>query len=368
MWRSFIAVAYKEFIQFFRNVMFVRMMLTMQMVQLVLLGSIDVNARDLPTVIVDQDRSAYSRELTQKLRATKTFDIKFTTSSVQQGREHVRAGRVKIAILIPPDYGRVRASNGTAKVMALVDGSDSVASGQALASIAGMTEQLTVEREAQVAEIRPLSAHSMLLFNPEGRTSNFMLPGLISLILTNAYLSLAAQSLVAERQQGTIERLLMTPLDFRGLLMGKIVPYLALAVTNIVLLLGVMHWVFGVPFRGSVLLAFLASVLFAATMLSLGVYIAAGAQNSRQVDIRQVQFQVPSMLLSGYIFPLTSLPWYLLPISYALPTTHMIEILRAITLRGAGFSDLWPNFAYLAIAPVVLLIGAVRRFRITLGV
>lgn len=369
MWSSFRAVLYKELIQLGRNSMYIRMMIVMQTVQLVLLGAIDVNVRDLPTVIVDQDHSSQSRELTQKLAATRTFAIKYTTSSVAQARAHVRAGRAKIAVVIPPSFHVDRASGRTAKVLALIDGSDSVASGQALASLEGMTAQIQVEREApSVEDQRAVRAHSMLLFNPEGRTSNFMLPALLALILTNAYLGLAASSLIDEREKGTLERLLMTPLDFWGLMMGKVAPYLLVATGNIALLLSLMRWVFGVPFRGSVLLAFGGLVLFAATMLAIGVFFAASSRSHAEAGMRQIQYAVPAMLLSGYVFPLTSIPTYLLPISYSLPTTHAIEIMRAILLRGAGLQDLWVNFLFLTIAPVFIIGAAVRKFRRTLGV
>lgn len=347
----------------------------MQVVQFVSLGFIDMTARDLPTVIVDQDQSSFSRELTQKLKATKTFNIRYTTSSVEQGREHVRAGRAKLALVIPPDYHRDRASAHTAKVMALVDGSDSVASGQALAAINGMAMQLTLveEQTSSDAEISAhngpsLEPHSTLLFNPTGETSIFMLPALCAFILGNMTTNMAANSLVREREQGTLERLIMTPLDFSGFMLGKLAPYLVIGMVNGAMLLFLMTLIFHVPIRGSLPLLFVGLTLFLFTTLALGIYIAAAVNTSQEVGMRQSFLMFPILYLSGYLFPISSIPKWLLPITFALPTTHMIEVMRGIALRGSTFDHLWVNFAYLSVAPFVIVGLAVRKFKTTINI
>lgn len=374
LWASFIAIARKEFLHFLRNKQMLRIVLFMQAVQLVSLGFIDMTAYDLPTVVVDQDQSSFSRELVQRLKATKTFDVRITTSSVEQGREHVRAGRAKIALIIPPDFHRDRASRRTARIMALVDGSDSVSSGQALAAIDGMAAQLTVEevRQASDAELEAratvlVEPHSILLFNPTGETSNFMLPALLAFILGNLYVGLSAQALVREREQGTLERLIMTPLDFTGFMLGKLAPYLVIGLANAGGLLLLMTVVFHVPIRGSLLLLYFALALFLLSTLALGVYLAAGISSAQEVGLRQSFLTFPILYLSGYLFPLSSIPKWLLPVSYALPTTHMIEIIRGLALRGAGIEHLWVSLLYLLVAPVILLSLAVRKFKSTIN-
>jgi ABC-2 type transport system permease protein len=368
VWQSFRAIAFKEFIHVSRNKFILRMMLMMQVLNLILLGFIDFDARDLPTVIVDQDQTSYSREFVQKLKATKTFDVKFTTSSIAQARDHVRGGRARIALVIPPDFHRDRAAHRTARVLALVDGSDSVASGQALSTIAGLSAQFAVTTEdASLGTRSSISPHSMLLFNPEGRASNFMLPGLIVTIMAGAYLGLAAGSLVREREQGTLERLLMSPLNFAGFMLGKLVPYWLASLANIAVLLTAMRFGFGVPFRGSILWVMGSFALFSMTILALGVYLAAAAQTAQELGPRQMQLGSVMMMLCGYLFPLSSLPKFLLPVSYALPSTHMVAILRGATLRGAGIEDFWMHFLYLVVAPGLLLAAAVRKFKGTIN-
>lgn len=368
MWPTFVAITLKEFLQLSRNKMIVRMVATLQLTQLLLLGFIDTNARDLPTVVVDQDHSSYSRELVQKLRATDTFDVRFSTTSVSQARDHIRAGRAKIALVIPPDFHRERARRGSSRILALVDGTDSTASAQALAAIQGMTSHIKVDTERENSQdADSVQPHSMLLFNPKGLTSNFVLPGLLAIILINAYMGLAALALVRERQNGTLERLLMTPMNFTGFMMGKLAPYLLAGLVNGAVLLGAMRWVFRVPIQGNLFLLLVGCAIYLLTVLAVGMYIASNAPNEQAVGMKATQLAMPMMFLCGYIFPLSALPKWLLPVAYLLPPTHMIEIIRGIALRGAGLTDLWVHFLYLVVAPTVLLWGAVRRFKATIN-
>lgn len=363
MW-SFLAVATKEFLHFGRNKLLIRMMFALQMLHLVMLGFIDTSARDLPTVVVDQDVTSDSRELVAKLKAARTFDIKFLTSSTAQGRDHVRAGRARVALVIPPDYHRERLL-GSARVLALVDGTDSFVSTQAVAALGALAARLDVEEVDTTEEPRPLRVHSMQLFNPEGKTANFILPGLLPILLAGAFMLLSGSSLVREREEGTLERILMAPVSFSGLMFGKLVPYFVAAIVNQIVLVAAMRFVFGVPLNGSLVALSIAFVLYALVTLALGVFLAAGARTQTEVGARQMLIQTANVLISGYVFPLSSLPSFLLPVAYALPATHLIEVLRGITLRGASLSDLWMDFLYLALAPVVLLVGAVLRFRST---
>lgn len=361
MLATLLAIAWKEFRQVFRNRFVLRMTATFQITQLLLLGFIDLRARDLPLVICDQDQSSYSRELIQKISATGTFDHRFSTTSIAQAREHVRAGRAKVAVVIPPDFHRERASGTTGRVLALVDGSDSVATGQALAAIEGMTAQIEVNSQDRAPE--SITTRSMLLYNPEGNTSHFTLPALVAMVMANAYMVMAGIGLARERQMGTLERLLMTPLDFTGFILGKLTPYFVLALINASLLLLVMRWGFQVPVRGNLLLLGFSLAVFLGTSLGIGMFIAAGANSIPEVTGNTARISIPMLFLSGYLFPLTSLPIWLRPIAYALPATHMIEIMRGITLRDATFTDLWGHIAYLFVTAVIILTLAVQRFK-----
>ncbi len=364
MLQTILAIAKKEFLQLSRNHFMLRMIATFQVVQLLMLGFIDTTARNLPLAIVDQDQSTYSRELLEKVRATNTFEVRFITTSIAQAREHVRSGRAKAALVIPPDFHGERAKRGSARVLAMVDGSDSVASAQALAAIEGMTSELEIEVEPETSAEK-VTLHTMLLFNPQGKTSNFTLPALLAMIMANAYMTLAAMSLVRERGMGTLERLLMTPLSYPGFMIGKTLPYLVVGLVNATVLLLAMRWGFRVPIHGSMLLLAVSLVVYLATSLGFGVSMAAAARGPSEVHGQLMRLQIPMFFLSGYLFPLSSLPAWLLPIAYLLPATHMIEIMRGVTLRGAGLADLWVHLLYLCVAAPALVLLAVRRFKKT---
>jgi len=365
---SFLAIAYKEFLHALRNRMIVRTLLTLQIVQLILLGSIDVTTRDLPTVVVDQDHSSQSRDLVEKLRATKTYDVRFMTNSTQEARALIRAGRAKMALVIPPDFHEKRASGEGATVLALVDGSDSTASQQALASLNGLSAQINfqISRQAVASEQSSgFSPRALILFNPQGRTANYMLPGLIAMALT-AFINLSAMALVSERERGTMERLLMTPLSIPGLMLGKLAPYLVLGIFNVMALLTVVRWVFQVPIRGSLALLLFAYLLYILTLLSLGLFIASSASGSPEVNQKSTLLSLPSIFLSGYIFPLTNLPLPLFVVAHFLPVTHMVEISRGIILRDAHLIDLAPHFGYFVFASTFLIWRASVKFQTTL--
>ena len=370
MLESILAIASKEILHIRRTAVIIRMMAIMQVLNLLQLGFIDSTVRDMPIVIVDQDHSSHSRELVERVRNTKTFHVKFMTSSVGQARDHVRAGRARVAVVIPPDFHSDRAGRGRSSVIALVDGSDSLASGQALGALDGVVGQMNAidsAAEEDDGETGTVSAHSIVLYNPEGRTSNFLLPGLVVTVLAGAYMGFAGLSLIREREGGNLERLLMTPVSFTGLMLGKLLPYVGMGLINVALLFIAMRFGFGVPLRGNVLLLPIAGFFFLLTTLALGTYLAAAARSQMEFGPRMIMLQLPMFMLCGYIFPLSSLPKVLLLVAYALPPTHMLEIMRGVCLRGAGFVDLAPHFAFLIIMPFILVGAAVRRFKSTVN-
>lgn len=363
LWTSFAAVAKKEFVHARRDKRILRRLLFVQVLQLAILGFIDTTVHDLPMVVVDHDRSTESRELVAKVKATGTFAEKYVTNSQAQARDFIRQGRAAVALIIPPDYHYHRARGEASSALLLVDASDPVSSGQATASITGLAAQMNYESVGEPETGTTFNPHSILLFNPQGRTTNYLLPSLLALILSMAYPVLSAQGLIRERDGGNLERLLMTPFNLTGLMLGKLAPYFIIGLFNMLLFILVMRWGFQVPIHGDLGLLGLALVLYLLTILSLGTFIAAGAQSMPDVSARVTTLVTPSTFLSGYIFPLSSIPTVLLPVSYLLPATHMIEVMRGVVLRGAGFMDLLPQFMYLFCAPLVLTFLAARKFR-----
>jgi ABC-2 type transport system permease protein len=366
VWRTLIAVARKELLQLRRDSNIVRALALAQALDIASIAWIDTSVRNLPLTIVDQDHTSESRELVERLVSTGTFQVNYVTSSAEQARGHIRAGHSKVAVVIPPDYGRLRAAGGNAHFLALVDGSDSLSSEQATASIDGVTAQLNSELMAENAQdtngaTGRIEALSVPLFNPSSSTALFMLPGLLALLLFSYYADRAV-SVAIEREEGHLERLLMTPMNYTGFILGKLVPYFFVAMINGLAYVAMMRWAFDVPIRGSVLLLLGALTLYVLTFLSLCSVIAAGAKSENDAFLKLTVFLLPSEMLSGYFFPLSALPAWLRPVSYALPQTHFIEIMRGICLRGAGVADLAPHLLFLAVAPIILLTLATWQF------
>ncbi len=363
MWSSFVAILLKEFKHIFRDRGTLIIFFTMPIMQLALFGFLDQNVRDLPTVVVDQDSSRDSRELMDEMRATKTFAIARITNDPDEARAMIARGTVRVGVIIPPDFHDKRARRENAQFLVLIDGSDSNVSAQALAAINGLVAQQNLDA-VQATGARPLmSAQPIVLFNPEGRTANYIIPGLVAILLQIAAMVLASIAIVREREQGTLEQLLVTPINPAGLVLGKLAPYLVLGLAEMGLILIVMRWGFDVPINGNLLFLFGTAVMYLFALLALGLTISMRAQTQMQAMQMAQMLLLPSIFLSGYIFPVAGLPRVLYWIGRALPATHMIDIMRGAVLRSAGPFDLLPSLLALAAISVVLVTISVRRVR-----
>src|SRR5579859_3382140 len=365
---SFVAVFKKEFVHMRRDRATLVIALAIPIFQLVLFGFIDQTVSNLPTVVVDQDASRYSRELLDKLRATHTFEIGRITPDPRAAREDIIAGRARVGVVIPPDFHDKRARGEEAKLLVLIDGSDGNVSAQALASVNGVAsdENLhVIEERLKIGVTAPqnaLSVQPIVLFNPEGRTANYIIPGLIAILLQIVAIVLTAISIVREREKGTLEQLLVTPIDPLGLMLGKLAPYLFVGVFEMAMILVAMRFGFGVPIRGSLVFLFAMALVYLFALLSMGLAISTRAQTQAQAQQMAQMFLLPSIFLSGYIFPAPGLPFVLRWIGRLMPATHMIEIVRGVVLRGAGPVELWPNVAALVAISVTMVALSVRNF------
>jgi len=369
IWASFVAIFRKEFLHITRDRSTMMVALTIPIFQMVLFGFIDQTVNDLPTVVVDQDNSSESRELMDQLRATGTFAIRRITSNPRAAREEIAAGRARVGVVIPPDYHDKRARGTGAKVLVLIDGSDSTVSAQALAAVTGIAANVSLEevseraRNSTTSPDPPLSTQPIILFNPDGRTANYIIPGLVAIMLQIVAIVLTAIAIVRERERGTLEQLLVTPIDPLGLMLGKLAPYLAIGIVETAIILAVMRFGFSVPIQGSLVFLFAMALVYLFALLALGLFISTRAQTQAQAQQMAQFFFLPSIFLSGYIFPTAGLPVILYAIGRVLPATHMIEIMRGIVLRNAGPRELMPNVAALIVISVVLVWASVRRFR-----
>ncbi|TXT22246.1 MAG: hypothetical protein FD138_3596 [Planctomycetota bacterium] len=287
------------------------------------------------------------------------------------------SGRAKVGVRVPPNYSDDLLSGRQAQVQVLIDGSDSTVATTALNSAnllgASLSTRITrgfadtlpnvpardpVGRVAIPIEIRP-----RLLYNPDLESSHFFVPGLVGIIMQLVTLFLTSFAIVREREQGTLEQLFVTPVGRAALLLGKMVPYAVIGGLEMLIVLNVMVFVFGVPIHGSLWLLFGLASLFLVCALSLGLLVSTLAKTQLQAMQFAFLFMLPSVLLSGFVFPREEMPWPLYGLSFAIPVTYFVEILRGIVLRGADFRDLLPQATGLTICCLLVLSVSLARFR-----
>ncbi|MEO8504058.1 MAG: ABC transporter permease [Acidobacteriota bacterium] len=367
--RGFWAVLKKEGMQMMRDSATLRFAIAIPVFQLVLFGLIDTNVKHVPTVVFDQSRSPDSRELIQQFVNTSYFSVVGYAPSRDAMHEEIVAGRASVGIEIPVDFARRRLYGQSAALLVLIDGSDATISSQALSAANGLalSRSITELLERSGNDELPIGVHPQLLFNPDSRSANLLIPGLVAILLTFSGTILAAFAIVRERERGTLEQLMVTPVSPLAVVMGKLLPYLVLAFVQLILILTLMTTVFKVPIHGSVPLLMALSVVYLFSLLALGLLVSSRSSTQMEAVQRAQMFLLPSIMLSGYIFPLSSLPAPIRVISQILPATHFIAISRGIIIRGATFHDLWQNVAALVAIAVVLVAGSTQAFKKTIS-
>jgi ABC-2 type transport system permease protein len=368
MMNGFTAVFRKELTQMMRDRTTVMFALAVPVFELILFGVIDMNAKNIPTIVFDQSRTQQSRRLVEQFGATSYLKVRGFASSRAELQQAIVAGHAQVAVEIPPDYSRDLATGRGAHVLVLIDGSDSSVASQALSAANGVVLQESIRDLLERSGGRmSIEAHPVMLFNPDMRSANLLIPGLIAILLTFSGTILSAFAIVKERERGTLEQLMVTPVSPLAVVLGKILPYLGLAYGTLVVVLILMRVLFRVPFNGSVTLLLVLSSVYLLALLSFGLLISSRAGSQMEAMQQAMGVMLPSVLLSGYIFPIASLPLPLRFISYALPATHFIRIARGIVIRGATFADLWePVCALLAIS-AVLIAASARAFKKTVS-
>jgi ABC-2 type transport system permease protein len=354
-----LSIAWKELMQLRRDRLTMGMMLALPVVQLLLFGyAINNDVRHMPTVVWDQDRSAAGRAFAQRMVATGFYDVRGEVRGYQQIEQDFRAGRAKVALVVPPGYGGDVAARRPAQLQLVVDGSDpqTVASAtNTAASLAAATAQGAVDLEPAI------------LYNPDQRTAVHIVPGLVGVILTMTMVMLTAMAIARERERGTLEQLIVSPIRPAELIIGKIVPYVTIGYVQITLILFVGSRVFDVPIIGSLGLFYLLSALFIAANLALGLFFSTLAKTQQQAMQMSFFFLLPNILLSGFMFPFEGMPVPAQWLSQALPLTHYLRIARGITLKGSQFHDLASELVWMGCIFAALVILASLRFRKKLG-
>lgn len=363
---GFAAVLYKELIHVTRDRTTLILALLLPVVQLFIFGyAVNMRVEHIGSAFLNEDRGAISVRVLDALRASQQFDLVREASSREELRRLIVGNRVKVAFDIPPNFSADVASGRGAQLQVLIDGSDSNIAQQAYAAAATIGGALSAEFGAgataapAVIDIRP-----RMLFNPSLRSANFFVPGLIGIIMQLITIFLMALSIVGERERGTLDQLLVTPIGVTGLMLGKIVPYAGIGIIDFLFVLAAMRWLFGVPIAGSLPLLLVLAAGFLLVALGLGLLISSLAKTQVQALLMTFAVTLPSILLSGFIFERDLMPAILQWLGYAIPLTYFLEILRGIVLRGAGLRELWPSvLAMLALGVFLLGIASVRFSR-----
>lgn len=376
------AILVKEFVHIRRQPTTLFFMFVVPLIQTIIFGyAINTQIENIPTVIMDLDGRTQAKLLVEKFTNTRRFRIVDTTFDQLAFDRALRSGRAQVGVIVPPNFGEQLLHGEQAFVQVLIDGSDSqVAStaqntaqllGQSisiqLARSKGNALQLAPARNAEGKATLPIEVRTRLLYNPDLDSSHFFVPGLIGVILQLVTLFLTSFAVVRERELGTLEQLFVTPVGRTGLMLGKLVPYAIVGIVEVLIMLVAMIYLFGVPINGSIALLMWLSLLFTVCSLGLGLFISTIAKT--QLEAFQLAFiiMLPSILLSGFVFPRTEMPLPIYWLSFALPATYFIEILRGIILRGAELADLTSSIIGLTICCVVVLGASVMRFRKRLG-
>ncbi len=333
--------------------------LIIPLVQLILFGyALNFNIKHVPALVVNMDRSAQSLNYLQQLQNTRYLQITGSAATPGEAADDIRRNVTKVAIIVPPDFAQRYNTSRPPVVRMLVDGSDS----QTTSAV-----QNALSRPPAAGAKGTVDARLDVLFNPDARTQVFTIPGLVCVLLQLTTVSLTSFSLVKEREQGTLEQLMVSPVGGLGLMLGKLTPYFLLGMGEMCVVLFASWLIFHINIVGSIILLLLLAMLFVLAALSLGLFISTVAQSQSQAMQMTLLTTMPSILLSGYIVPRSTLPGPLYLVSELLPVTHFVSICRGIAVRGAGFTDLLPQFYSLLIITLVLITASTRRFHKSVG-
>ena len=345
------------------------LVLVIPVMQLLIFGyAIRMDVRNLPLAVYDASRTQESRALVQQFEATRNFKVVRQATSYAEALHFVDAGIAKSAIVIPPDYAHAIKRMHGARVQVLVDATSPTASQGAIGAAQLVGQRASVAVLAQRAGVTlqsdapPVDVRVRPLYNPALSSPLFIVPGIIGMILFNVLIIITALSIVREREFGTLEQLIVTPLTRTELMLGKLAPYLLVGLIQVTVVLIVGHFLFRVPIRGSVLLIYVTSFLFVLSSLGLGLFVSTLV--SSQAPAMQSAFMIvmPNVLLSGFMFPREAMPLFANWIGLLLPLTYYLEILRGIILKGVGIRELWVQILALVGFAVTFFTVATLRF------
>lgn len=369
MQRRIFAVIKKEIEQMLRDKTTLRIVIAMPLIQIILFGfAVSMNVRHIPTAVVDQSHDAASRAYLDSLTNSQYFDIVETLPNQDAVQAAIDRSEVQAGVVIPPDFSE-QVQRGEASVLILVDGADPFISSSAYynANIVSQehTVQLVTEKLNQTGTqaVNPLNTSIRILYNPDLKDLWFVIPGLIAMILQVQAIILVVTAIVREREMGTIEQILVTPIRPAELLIGKMIPNVILLGFNLSMVLFVGIVGFRVPFQGNLLLFIALVLIYVFACLGLGLLISTISENQTQAFQMNMMITLVGLVVSGFIFPRSSLPWVTNWLGYLFPLTYFIPIARGVISKGVGLEIVYPLVLALVFYAVLILFISAKTFK-----
>jgi ABC-2 type transport system permease protein len=359
----------KEFLHILRDPRTLGVMFIMPIIQLVLLGyAATTDIKHLRTAVVDGDKTLASRELIDAYRASNYFDIALYVESERQLEYLVDSGQVRAGLIVPAGYGQEVTAGDRAEVAFVVDGSDPSVANTVFAASQSVGQALSMRIMQRTMGIDPdnlpgVQVRPRVWYNPEMKSANFMIPGIMGMILYFLTALFTSMSIVREREQGTIEQLIVTPIRPLEMIVGKVVPYVFIAFFDVLEVLAIGVFWFGVPIRGNLELLLGLSALFLLTSLGIGIFISSVANTQQEAMLLTFLTMFPSIFLAGFFFPIEAMPGWLQVVTYVIPLRYMLVVIRGIILKGVGLQILRQEVIALIIFGVAIMLLAAARFR-----
>jgi len=368
--RRLLALTRKELLQLSRDSLTMRMIVAVPLLQLLIFGyAINYDVKHLKTVVMDESRSFESRELVAKMKASDYFDVIGRVDSFHELEKSIDSAQADVGLVIDRDFGKDRHRGAPARAFLIVNASDSTTSNQAMSIVSGIASGISVQtlanRAGWTAAERPVDVRVRPWYNPEMRTANFIIPGLIAIVLTFTLVQFTAISIVKERELGTLEQLQVTPITRTQLIVGKIIPFILIGIIQLTLLVIMMGWLFDIHPQGSLVALYLLTGLFIAAVLGLGILISTMVQTQMQAGQMALMLMLPFVFLSGFVFPIGGMPTVFQWLTRIVPANYAIQILRGIVLRGATLRELREPIFWLTLYTVGIIGLAVMRFKKT---
>ena len=358
----------KEFIQMGRDRLTLAMMILIPALQLVLFGyAIQTEVRHLPTVVLDQSQSPESRRLVQTMINTGNFDLAGSVSGRDEMTAMIERGAARAGIVIPPEFQRDLKRGRTATAQIVVDAADPLASSAAIsgAGLASAARTRALAEGRTGGRFGSIDVRVRPLYNPGLRSSTYIVPGIIGVLLSMTMVVIAAIAIVREKERGTLEQLVVTPISKTSLMLGKIVPFLLVGIVQITVILMLGRLLFDIPVRGNLVDLYLVAFPFIVASLAVGLFISTLVSTQTQAMQLGFFYIMPNILLSGFMFPRDAMPDVAQWIGLALPLTYFLEVLRDVLLRGTSWEAFWREALVLTGFSVVLITLSVQRFHKT---